>query len=517
MYDYVIVGAGSAGCVLAARLSADPDVTVCLVEAGPPDTADNIHIPAAFGKLFRTSLDWDYDTHDEPFLNRRRVYLPRGRVLGGTSSTNTMIYIRGNRIDFDEWKQPGWGYDDLLPYFKRSEDNERGASEYHGTGGPLAVCDGRADNPMSTAFVTAATQAGFGRNDDFNAATQEGFGKFQLTQRDGRRCSTATAFLHPVLDRANLTVETNLQVHRVLTDNGRAVGVTGNRLQEMVTIHASREVIVCAGAYNSPQLLMLSGIGPAGLLSALDIPVVLDQPAVGQNLQDHVLIPLVFIHSHPISMLAANRPEHVRRFMEEGRGPLTSNGPEAGGFVRTRADLPAPDVEYLAAPVMFADSGLDTPTHHALSFGPSMLTPRSRGSVQLASDDPTTKPKILHNYLEDATDLDSAVEATRIGMRIARQAALAPYTESQFRPPASDSDADLRAYVRDYVHSIFHPAGTCAMGAVVDADLRVFGVDALRVVDASVMPTLVRGNPNAPVIAMAEKAADLISGSAREA
>jgi choline dehydrogenase-like flavoprotein len=510
VYDYVIVGAGSAGCVLAARLSEDPTVRVCLVEAGPADTAEDIHVPVAFGKMFRTHLDWDYATHEEPALGRRRVYLPRGKVLGGTSSTNTMIYIRGNRLDFDEWQQPGWGFDDLLPYFKRSEDNERGASAYHGTGGPQTVSDGRARNPMSAAFVDAAAHAGYGVNDDFNGESQDGFGFFQLTQRDGRRCSTAVAYLHPVLDRPNLTVETNVQVTRILTEGGRAAGVTGTRLDEQLTIRAEREVILTAGAYNSPQLLMLSGIGPAGLLGALGIDVVVDQPLVGQNLQDHVLVPLVYTHDVPISLISAGTPEDVAQFINEGRGPLTANGPESGGFIRSRDGLPAPDVEYLGAPVMFADSGLGTPTQHSFSFGPSMLQPRSRGFVTLASGAPTAKPKIMHRYLAEEADLADAVEATRIGMRIARQAPLKLYTTGTHEPPASDSDADLREYIRGYAHSIYHPAGTCAMGSVVDAELRVRGIDGLRVADASVMPTLVRGNPNAAVIAIAEKAADLV-------
>ena len=513
MYDYVIVGAGSAGCVLAARLSEDPDVKVCLVEAGPADTAENIHVPAAFGKLFRTHLDWDLDTHDEPFLNRRRVYLPRGRVLGGTSSINTMIYIRGNKLDYDEWNQPGWSYDELLPYFKRSEDNERGESTYHGAGGPLAVSENRSRNAMSTAFIEAAVQAGHPANDDFNGAQQDGFGYFQLTQRDGMRASTSTAFLHPAMARPNLTVETNVHVHRVLFDNGRAVGVTGSRLDEELTLRAEREVILSAGAYHTPQLLMLSGVGPAALLSALGIPVVLDQPEVGQNLQDHALVPLIFTHSHPISLLAAGAPENVQQFMAQRRGPLTSNGPEAGGFVRTSRSLAAPDVEFLAAPVMFADNGLGTPTHHALSYGPSMLTPRSRGFVTLASDAPTAKPKIVHNYFAEEADLDEAVVATRIGLEISRQTALKAYTESPYRPPASDSDADLRDYARRYTHSIYHPTSTCAIGRVVDAQLRVVGVEGLRVADASIMPNVVRGNPNAPVIAIAEKAADLVRGA----
>ncbi|MEV0899224.1 GMC family oxidoreductase N-terminal domain-containing protein [Actinoplanes sp. NPDC049802] len=509
-YDYVIVGAGSAGCVLASRLSEDPDISVCLIEAGPADTAQNIHVPAAFSKLFRTALDWDYDSHDEPHLGRRRVYLPRGRVLGGTSSINTQIYIRGNRLDYDEWKQPGWSFDELLPYFKRSEDNERGESHYHGVGGPLAVSENRSRNPMSTAFVEAAIEAGHGANDDFNGAEQDGFGYFQLTQKDGRRASSSTAFLHSVLGRPNLTIETNLQVHRVLIGNGTATGVTGYRLDEEFTIRAEREVILAAGTYNSPQLLMHSGIGPAAGLAPLGIPVVADLPYVGQNLQDHILIPLIFTHEHPISMLAAGAPENLQQFLSEGRGPLTCNGPEVGGFGRTSAGLPAPDVEFLSAPVMFVDTGLGIPTSHAVSFGPSMLTPRSRGSVTLASEDPTTKPRIVHNYFAEPQDLADAVVALRMALEISRQPALGSYTVTPFRPPASESDADLVDYIRRYTHSIFHPVGTCAMGSVVDPELRVLGVTGLRVADASVMPAITRGNTNAPAIMIGEKAADLI-------
>ena len=515
MFDYVIVGAGSTGCVLAARLSEDPQVSVCLVEAGPADTDPNIHVPAAFAKLFRTELDWDYSTAEEPHLNRRRVFLPRGRTLGGSSSTNAMVYARANRIDYDGWNQAGWRYADLLPYFKLSEDNERGASEYHGAGGPLAVSDGRARNPSAGAFVEAAVQAGFAANDDVNGAEQDGFGFFQVTQRNGRRCSTAVAFLHPAIDRPNLTVEVNVQTHRVLVENGRATGITGRRFGEEVTIRAAREVILSAGTYNSPQLLMLSGVGPAEQLRPLGIPVAVDLPDVGRNLQDHVLVPLNFLHSHPISLLAAGQPEHVEQFAAEGRGPLTSNGPEAGGFARTDPGLPAPDVEFFAAPVMFVDSGLGVPTAHAISCGPVLLTPRSRGSVSLGSDAPTAKPRIVHNYLAEEDDLRTAVAAVRLGLQIARQPAMAPYTDELYCPPASESDADLREYARQYAHSIFHAAGSCAIGAVVDPDLRVYGLEALRVADASVMPTIGRGNPNATAIAIGEKAADLITGRVR--
>jgi choline dehydrogenase-like flavoprotein len=483
---------------------------VCLIEAGPADTEQNIHVPAAFARLFRTALDWDYDSHDEPALDRRRIYLPRGRVLGGSSSINTMVYVRGNRLDYDGWQQPGWSYGEVLPYFKRSEDNERGESRYHGSGGPLAVSENRSRNPMSDAFLTAAAEAGHPANDDFNGDAQDGVGYFQVTQKDGRRASSSTAFLHPAMTRSNLTVETNLQVYRVLIENGAAVGVTGRRLDEEITIRAEREVILAGGAYNSPQLLMNSGIGPAAGIAPLGLPVVADLPGVGQNLQDHSLIPLVFTHDQPISLLAAGTPENLQRYLTDGTGPLASNGAEAGGFFRTSSGLPAPDVEIVSAPVMFVDSGLGIPTSHAISFGPSILTPRSRGSVTLASDDPTAKPRIAHNYFTDPQDISDAVTALRIAMEISRQKALADFTVTPHRPPASESDADLTDYVRRYAHSIFHAAGTCAMGSVVDAELRVLGVPGLRVVDASVMPVLPRGHTNAPTVMIAEKAAELI-------
>ncbi|MCR6483487.1 GMC family oxidoreductase N-terminal domain-containing protein [Amycolatopsis sp. OK19-0408] len=509
MYDYVIVGAGSAGCVLASRLAEDPDVTVCLIEAGPADSSQNIHVPAAFAKLFRTQYDWDYDSHDEEHLNGRRVYLPRGRVLGGTSSINTQIYIRGNALDYDGWNRPGWSWDEVLPYFLRSENHEGGSGPHHAVGGPLDVAAGRSRNPMSEAFIEAAVEVGHDRNDDFNAGAQDGVGFFELTQRGGWRVSTATAFLH-AQSRPNLTVETNVQVHRVVIEDGRATGVVGARLDDELRFDARREVILSAGTYNSPQLLQLSGIGPAGLLQAFEIPVVVDRPEVGQNLQDHMLIPLIYTHSEPISLLAAGAPENVERLMADGTGPLTSNGPEAGGFARTRSDLPAPDIELLAAPVMFVDNGLGVPTAHALSFGPSPITPSSRGSVGLASPDPTTKPRIVHNYLATEDDLAAAAQGLRIALEIAGAPALRRFTETAFRTPDSTDEAGLRDYARRYGHSIYHPVGTCAMGAVVDDELAVRGVAGLRVVDASVMPTIPRGNTNAPTIMIAEKAADII-------
>jgi choline dehydrogenase len=406
-------------------------------------------------------------------------------VLGGGSSVNGTAYVRGNPADFDEWQQPGWDFAGMLPYFRRSEDNERGADEFHGVGGPMRVSDGRTRNPSSAAFTAAALEAGYPHNPDFNGATQEGFGAFQVTQRDGRRASTASEFLRPALNRPNLTVETDLEVHRVLVSDGRAVGVVGNRLNEIVEIRAAREVIVSAGAYNSPKLLMLSGIGPADQLRSFGLPVVVDQPQVGRNLQDHPHVWLSFAHDQPVSLLAAGEPAHVQQYARDATGLLTSGGPETDGF-------------------------LSPPTHHAISFGASVAKPCTRGHVTLFSPEPTAKPKIVQNYLADSVDLATAVDGVRISLEISRQSALRPYTREAIAAPDSDSEADLLAFARRNALTGHHPVGTCAMGRVVDAQLRVLGIESLRVVDASIMPTIVRGNTNAPVIAIAEKAADLI-------
>jgi choline dehydrogenase len=513
MYDYVIVGAGSAGSVLAARLTQDPNVKVCVIESGGDDSTPNIHIPVFFGDLLRTKNDWDYDSHDEPGLDNRRIFLPRGHVIGGTSSINAMLYIRGNRLDYDGWQRPGWSYDEVLPYFKRSESNERGASEYHGADGPMSVSDGRSKNVMSTALVEAAMKAGHPFNDDFNGPAQDGFGYFQLTQRNGHRWSTAQAYLKPALARPNLTLEKHLRVHRVLIENGRAVGVVGERLDEIVTIRAEREVILCAGAYNSPMLLMHSGVGPADLLGSLGMDVVLDAPEVGQNLQDHAFAPLIFTHSQPVSTLIAHDPTYIQEFEEHGTGPLTSNGPESGGFIRTRSDLAAPDVVFFAGPMMFPDSGLSIPTDHGLTYGPIMLTPESRGQITIIADDPTMKPKIEHRYYTEEADMAAAVEGVRVGLELARQEPLRPYTEHWHQTPESDSDADIRAFVRRRTHSIFHASGTCAIGRVVDDDLKVMGIEGLRIADVSVMPKVGRGAPNASAIMIGEHAADLVSGA----
>ena len=518
MYDYVIVGAGSAGCVLAARLSEDPDVKVCVLEAGPPDAVENIHVPVQFGTLFKTQVDWDYSTAPEPFLDRRRVYLPRGKTLGGSSSINAMIYIRGNRADYDGWRDAGatgWGYDDLLPYFLRAEDNERGASEYHGAGGPLTVSEGRSRNPMARAFVDAAAAAGHPLNDDFNGPVQDGFGFYQLTQRGGRRCSAAVAYLRPALARPNLHVETRVQAYQLIFDGDRAVGVAGEQHGQAVEFRAEREVIVAAGAYNSPQLLMLSGIGPAGHLMLRQIEPRLDLP-VGENLQDHPTAGAAWTTTQPVSLLVAALPEtaqaHLEDFAQNGHGPLTSNVAEAGGFLRTRDGLPAPDIQVHAAPVMFIDEGLSDPPDHGFVMSACVLKPESRGSVTLASPDPTAKPVIRHNYYAAEADMTSALAGLRVLLDLARRDPLKAYCEAPHTYPAGEDDESLRAHIRANAQTIYHPAGTCAIGSVVDNELRVLGVEGLRVVDASVMPTVVRGNTNAPTIAIAERASDLIRG-----
>jgi choline dehydrogenase len=516
MYDYVIVGAGSAGCVLASRLTEDPNVHVLLLEAGPPDASQNIHVPLGFTRNFRTQFDWDLATHPEPRLQRRRIYLPRGRTLGGSSSINAMIYIRGNRADYDGWGCEGWAFDDLLAYFKRAEDNERGADEWHGAGGPLQVCDGRSRNPIAAAFIEAGVQAGLARNEDFNGAEQDGVGWYQCTQRNGWRCSTAVAYLHPAMSRPNLVVRTGAQVHRVTFDDAlRATGVEGARYGEPFVALAEREVLLCAGAYASPQLLLLSGVGDPGALARRGIAAVHDLPEVGRNLQDHLSVPAVWRTDEPVSLLVArSEPERcMRELLESGSGPLTSCIAEAGAFDRSAPDLPAPDLQLHAVPALYADEGLGDIEEHGLTLTVTVLQPRSRGRVTLASDDPTAKPRIEHAYLTEAADVQRTVAGMRRLLEIAGRPALGPYAQHPRAVPASDGERDILAHVRATAQTLYHPVGTCAIGAVVDTALRVRGIERLRVIDASVMPTIPRGNTNAPTIAIAERGAVLLRGA----
>jgi len=520
-YDYVIVGAGSAGCVLANRLTEDPGVSVLLLEAGGPDTNDLIHMPAAFSLLYRTDQDWDHSTVWEPHANNRRIYLPRGRTLGGSSSINAMIYIRGNRADYDDWVTEdgcrGWGFDDLLPYFKRAEDNERGPSEWHGAGGPLGVADGRSRNALSKAFLDAAQAMGLPANDDFNGPRQDGVGWYQVTHRNGMRGSTAVSYLHPVADRPNLTVETHHQAVKLLFDGTRATGVVTLRLGEPHEHRAEREVLVCGGAYNSPQLLMLSGIGNPDELALLDVETVAELPTVGGNLHDHPNAGAIWLTDSDEGLFGAMSEANLGLFAR-GEGPLTSNVAETGGFVRTRDGLDAPDVQLHFVPALFLAEGLVPGQEPGLTAGACVLKPRSRGRVALGSPDPTAKPLITHNYLQEPEDVASLVAGVRMLLELGEHSPLRELISAPFLVPDSASDEDVERHCRATMQTLYHPVGTCKMGtgedAVVDLDLRVRGVEGLRVVDASVMPTVPRGNTNAPVIAIAERAADLIAGRA---
>ncbi|HEY7732590.1 MAG TPA: GMC family oxidoreductase N-terminal domain-containing protein [Gaiellaceae bacterium] len=518
MADYVIVGAGSAGCVLASRLSEGPDVSVLLLEAGGPDTAPELHVPAMFPIVFKSSLDWDLYGEEEPGLGGRRLYLPRGRVIGGSSSINAMIYLRGHRADFDEWAASGcdgWSYDEVLPYFKRSEDNERGENEFHGVGGPLSVSDSRSMHPFVDAELEAAVQAGYELIEDLNVDRPEGVARFQLTQRNGLRCSAADAFLHPAESRPNLTVRTGVFVERIVFEGDRAVGVelVQNGVRE--TVRAERELIVSAGAYHSPVLLMLSGIGPAADLAAFGIAVRQDLP-VGENLQDHCMVNVNYLTDQP-GLFGIFTPENFALLESEGRGPLTSNYPEAGGFFRTRSDLAAPDVEFHFAAAPFFAEGLKPPPDNGYAFGPVIIHPSSRGKVGLRTPMADSKPTVLCNFLTTEEDRASMLAGVRIALEIASQPALQSLERESLSAPASDSEQDIWDWVRSASHTVYHPTSTCAMGAVVDPELRVYGVEGLRVVDASVMPTITRANTNAATIMIAEKAADLILGKAPRA
>ena len=515
MADYVIVGAGTAGCVLAGRLSEDPDVEVLLLEAGGPDTAAELHVPAMFPLAFKSSLDWDLFGEEEPGLGGRRLYLPRGRVIGGSSSINAMIYLRGHRADFDGWAEagcPGWSYDEVLPYFKRSEDNERGENEFHGVGGPLSVSDSRSLHPFVDAELEAAVEAGYELIEDLNVDQPEGVARFQLTQRNGLRCSAADAFLHPAESRPNLTVKSGVFVERITFDGDRAVGVELVRNGERDTVRAEREVIVSGGTYQSPVLLMLSGIGPAADLGIFGIPVRQDLP-VGENLQDHCMVNVNFLTDEP-GLFGIFTPENFALLESEGRGPLTSNYPEAGGFFKTRSGLPGPDVEFHFAAAPFFDEGLKPPPDNGYAFGPVIIKPTSRGKVGLRTPMADSKPTVLCNFLMTEEDRASMLAGVRIALEIADQSPLRKIAREPLSVPASDSEQDIWAWVERASQTVYHPTSTCAMGAVVDPELRVYGVEGLRVVDASVMPTVTRANTNAATMMIAEKAADMILGKA---
>jgi choline dehydrogenase len=513
--DYVIVGAGSAGCVLAARLSEDPDVSVTVVEAGGSGRHPNIAIPAAFAKQFKTKLDWDLATEPEPHCDGRELYIPRGKGLGGSSSMNAMLYVRGRPIDYDLWESQGatgWGWDAVRPYFLKAEDNERGASEFHAVGGPLRVEDERSPRPLTARMMAAVEAAGVPRIADYNGPEQDGVSPVQVTQRRGRRWSEYDAYLKPARGRPNVTVLTKKVVAGLELDGGRAVGV---RLVGGDVLRANREVILAAGALGSPQLLMLSGVGPADHLREVGVDVVHDLPAVGANLQDHPYVVCVWEASVPESLYGAEKPKALLEWVLRRTGPLTSSVAEAFAFVRSRPGLPAADLQFHLAPAYFVDNGFDEFEGHAITMGPVLVTVKSRGWVKLRSTDPTAKPRILTNTLSEPEDVAALVQGVKLAREWAATEPLASALSREIYPgPEVQGDEEIEADARRRVDLIYHPVGTCRMGegedAVVDPELRVRGIDGLRVVDASVFPVIPGGNTNAPTIMVAERAADLI-------
>jgi choline dehydrogenase-like flavoprotein len=530
VYDYIIVGAGSAGCVLAARLTENPSVNVLLLEAGPPDTADEIHIPAAVNLLFQSEYDWGFRTLPQDRAAGQSVYWPRGRVIGGSSSINAMIYIRGNKYDYNTWRDEhgcdGWGYNDILPYFIRAERNSRGASSYHGGSGPLSVIDPSFKSAAASAFVESAVNAGAVANPDFNGQHQDGVGFYQLTQKDGRRWSAADAYLHPAETRKNLTVITDALATSVVIEGGRAAGVKYLHRGSSHLARADGEVILSGGAVNSPQLLMLSGVGPADHLREHGISVVADSPGVGANLSDHPIVAAIWATPKLRGLAEMAGTANLIRWRMMHSGPYTTNIAQSGGFARTEAGLPAPDIQWHVLPVPFRNGGLADPADRGMSVLVTLVDVRSRGRIALRSADPRHKPLIDPAYLADPTDLEAMVRAVAMVRDIAATKPLRKMVADE-EAPGSDlrTDADIREFVRRDVTTVYHPVGTCSMSgdarvdasrlaSVVDTELRVRGVDCLRVVDASVMPTVPRGNTNAPVIAVAERAADIISGRA---
>jgi choline dehydrogenase len=524
MYDYVIVGAGSAGCVLANRLSEDPAVRVLLLEAGGKDRSLNIKIPAAFPKQFHTKLDWDFATEPEAHVDGRSLYIPRGKALGGSSSMNAMLYVRGRPLDYDGWEAQGaagWGYRDVLPYFIKSEDNARGASEYHGTGGPLKVSEQRSPRPLDRRLLDASEAAGIPRTPDYNGPEQDGVSMFQVTQRNGQRFSAADAFLRPALRRPNLEVRTKATVLGVELEGARAVGVrlrSGRHSEEVV--RATREVLLSAGAIGSPQLLLLSGIGAADELRAAGVQPRHELPGVGRNLQDHPFVTVIWEVSDRDTLYGADKPKPLAEWLLRRSGPLSSTVAEVVAFTRTRGGLPAADIQFHMGAAYFEDHGAETYEGDCMVIAPVLVSPKARGQVWLRSADPTAKPRIITNTLSEPEDLESMIAGMRLAREIASHSPLREVVVKELKPgPSTVEREELEADLRRRLMLIYHPVGTARMSdtheqAVVDSRLRVHGIEGLRVVDASVMPTIVGGNTHAPTIMIAERAADLIRGLA---
>lgn len=530
-YDYVIIGGGSAGCVLANRLSANPSHKVCLIEAGPPDTNPFIRIPMGIIMVLRSKkLNWHYWTTPQHHCNNRNMYCPRGKTLGGSSSINAMCYVRGNPYDYDEWNQlgnKGWSYQDVLPYFKKLEHFEPGANAYHNLGGPLNVSTPRYLNPLMNAFVEAGQQAGYAKLTDYNAENQEGVGYFYVTEKAGQRYSNARGYLHPIKKRPNLTLVTNTHATRILFEGKRAIGVRCLHNNSEFDILAQKEVILSAGSIGSPQLLLLSGVGPRAEIEKHGIALIHDLPGVGENLQDHLDIHITCLDktrtstSFRLDSLWRNIVSACKYFWKHD-GELTSNYTQAVGFAKTDPRLPAPDLQWHFATSMYTDSAQRLKPvfkHYGYLLMTCFLHPKSRGSLRLNSKNPLDKPLIDFNYLADESDLEGMVIGFKKAREILSQPAFAPYFLKEFEPgDLIQTDEQIRQYIRQRAETIYHPIGTCKMGidplAVVDPQqLKVYGLENLRVIDASIMPTLPSGNTNTPTTMIAEKGADLILNS----
>lgn len=520
-YDYIVVGAGAAGCVVANRLSEDPQVSVLLLEAGGPDKNPLIHMPAGFTKLTGSSVNWGFQTVPQPEMNNRRMHYPQGRTLGGSTSINAMIYIRGNQLDYDEWRDlgnEGWGYDGVLPYFKKSENNERLVDKYHGTGGPLNVAEQTQQNPLSKAFVRAAQEIGIPYNHDLNGAKQAGVSFYQVTQRNVRRESAATAFVKPIIKRPNFTAITHAQATQVIVENGRAVGIKYLKDKQEHVVQANREVVLSGGAVNSPRLLLLSGIGPADELNALGIPVVHNLAGVGKNFQDHmdVYIPA---ETTPVSYNGEDRWDkairHGIQYLLYKTGPVTACVAEAGIFLKTSDGVRSPDIQIHCLPAFVVDHGRQRISGHGITINTCNLRPHSIGVVKLNTANPLDEPYIDPNFCGDPYDWKISIEGFKWGRKLLAAPAFKPFIKREYLPGSDKtSDEDIKNYIRQWSKTDYHPVGSCKMGeddmAVVDTQLRVHGLEGLRVIDASIMPKLISGNTQAPSIMVGEKGAAII-------